>query len=190
MVRTLERRANRTLLTDLHGDHWQKSFVVNHFRAKEIWICYPGGRLGSNASEVPDKALVWNYSEDTLAFRDLPKGSTWLTRGIIEGEGEQLSWDTDLQSWDSDETEWNEESVQRHSLLPVTFIPTGMNRGLIQMDVANIDPLTPRRSGSIERRNLCYLPNRRTKEPMLDIESERILTVSYTHLTLPTILLV
>ena len=43
------------------------------------------------------------------------------------------------------------------------------------MDVANIDPLTPRRSGSIERRNLCYLPNRRTKEPMLDIESEKIL---------------
>ena len=65
------------------GDNWQRSFVVNNFANNEIWFCFPAG-----SAEYPDKALIWNYDDNTLSSRDLlddnhPRGVSFAANGKL-----------------------------------------------------------------------------------------------------------
>ena len=89
-------RAGDRLRQTLNEEFFERSFIVHNEVEEELWVCYP-----ENANEFPSVALIWNYRLDTISYRDLPQGLSWISSGVIapsrgvdEWDGEsELTWD-------------------------------------------------------------------------------------------------
>ncbi len=92
------------LFGNMNGDEHEKSFVVADYGNTEMWACYVSS---SNLTNVQcDKALVWNWANQTFTERDLPETSM-IAYGI---EGDPLasaSWSADASTWTSNTKNWN-----------------------------------------------------------------------------------
>jgi hypothetical protein len=68
----------------------------------EVFFCYP-----DTSSEYCNRALVWNWSTNSLTYRSLPS----VTCGAIcQYEGSAAvgeTWDTDSEAWDADTSGWD-----------------------------------------------------------------------------------
>lgn len=166
---TLDGRHSRSIARELSGVSWRRSFVVNFAAVKENWICYPVGE-----AQFPNKALVWNYQDNTTVFIDLPENFHWITRGIVEGVQASLTWDSDTEvvTWDEDDEAWDTASVQQRNLRPVGFISQGAEKGITQLDVASSNEQV---RTLLERTNFAYRPDRQTVQPIYDPGSEKLL---------------
>ena len=74
----LPNKVRRAVFDDLNADNYLKCFVSADYIRNEMLACYPSG-----ASDVVDKALIWNWKENTFSFRDLP-GVSHMNSGVIE----------------------------------------------------------------------------------------------------------
>lgn len=72
----LDARWRRQLFADIDPTYYNNSFVVAHQAESELWVCYP-----PNGVQYPSKAVVWDYSDNTLTERDLPTATTFATWG-------------------------------------------------------------------------------------------------------------
>jgi hypothetical protein len=93
------------IFTDINGDEFKKCFVTADYNKTEMWACYVSSANVTNAQ--CDKALVWNWSNNTFTIRDLPNV------GFIEfgTEGNPLapgSWNSATSTWATDTLNWNE----------------------------------------------------------------------------------
>lgn len=96
----LDKQARRALFDDFDVAATDRAFVVKNPFFNEAWICY-----ASVGNEVPNKALVWNYVDRTVSYRDLPSVHH-ANFGQLDGTlGD--SWAADSDPWDSDRTLWN-----------------------------------------------------------------------------------
>jgi hypothetical protein len=97
----LSNKLRRTVFDELNGDNYQKCFVAADYVRNEMMACYPSG-----SSTVVDKALIWNWKDNTFSFRDLPDTSH-ISSGIAEitagalWSGATLTWDADSDPWGS-----------------------------------------------------------------------------------------
>ncbi len=101
-------RMRDDLFNNINGDEVAKSFVVADSGNTEIWACYVSATNATNAQ--CDKALVWNYSNNTFTERDLPN------LGMIGygTEGDPLapgSWAAATTTWASDTLNWNQSAT-------------------------------------------------------------------------------
>ena len=55
------------MYNNINGDYYDRMFCVADIPSNEIWACYP-----TVTSDFCDKAMVWNYKENTFSFRTLP----------------------------------------------------------------------------------------------------------------------
>ena len=74
----LSNKMRRTIYDELNGDNYQKCFVAADYIRNEMLACYPAG-----SSTVVNKALIWNWVENTFSLRDLPDVSH-ISSGILE----------------------------------------------------------------------------------------------------------
>lgn len=74
-------RVRRWFFNALSASAYDKSFVVTDYENREILICFP-----EQGSTYPNMALVWNWSTNTWAPRELGGQMTWAAAGIIPGE--------------------------------------------------------------------------------------------------------
>lgn len=81
-------KKNKKLLFDaIDVDNYKNTFVTLYKAQSEIWICYPeSGRTFCN------KALIWNYEDNTWTAKDLPLNTTFITPGILTSQA--LTWGT------------------------------------------------------------------------------------------------
>ena len=63
----LDKQSRRHFFASLDGDAYDKTFVVKNPYVNEILVCY-----AESGATVPNRALVWNYVDKTLTFRDMP----------------------------------------------------------------------------------------------------------------------
>ena len=109
------RRTKDFFFADIDPARKNFTFVQHYEQAQQIWICYC-----TQGSPRPDRAMIWNYEEDNLTFRDIPQVSdiakglldgtvlvtwgsvteTWDTPGISDEDGS--TWDASNNSWESD----------------------------------------------------------------------------------------
>ena len=95
----LSNKLRRTVFDELNGDNYLKCFVAADYVRNEMLACYPAG-----ASTVVNKALIWNWKDNTFSFRDLPdtshisSGIAEITAGAI-WSGATLTWDADSDPW-------------------------------------------------------------------------------------------
>ena len=99
----LPNKVRRAMFEDLSGDNYQKCFVAADYVRNEMLACFP-----SSGSDVVDKALIWNWKDNTFSFRDLPDTS-YIHDGIIDITA-GATWDASTEEWDLGTGHWGERN--------------------------------------------------------------------------------
>ena len=79
----LPNKMRREMFSDLNGDNYEKVFVAADYARNEMLACYPSG-----ISTIPDKALIWNWKDNTFSLRGIPdlyhinSGIAEITTGV------------------------------------------------------------------------------------------------------------
>ena len=89
----------REMFTDLNGDEYKKCFVVADHTRGEMLACYPS----STATEC-NKALIWNWKNNTFSIRDLPE-LTHINSGIASITTGN-AWNTVTETWNTGTGYW------------------------------------------------------------------------------------
>jgi hypothetical protein len=114
----LPNKVRRAMFEDLSGDNYQKCFVAADYVRNEMLACFP--RSGSS---VVDKALIWNWKDNTFSFRDLPDTS-FISHGIIDITT-GATWDGNANIWDEGIGNWGERNYDN------------VKKNLVFLDVTN-----------------------------------------------------
>ena len=98
----LEGRAADRLFDSIDSAAYQKCFLTHYKPRNEVWICYPEvGETWAN------KALIWNYADNTWYERDIPKSST-IKQGVVEIITGQTWNEYTTETWADLERPWSE----------------------------------------------------------------------------------
>ena len=98
----LHHRLRKFLAGQIDSTHYRKSFLALNYGLFEAWVCFP-----STGNTHANKALVWNWKENTWGVRELPS-SAFIASGIIDPSGAASTWDADAGSWDADASAWDD----------------------------------------------------------------------------------
>jgi hypothetical protein len=96
----MTQRMRRYLFDSIDPDNYGNSFLSLNQPKNEIWICYP-----TTGEYWPNRAVVWNYKENTFGVRDLPVGTTYATNGVVN-PSDSLTWST-TDTWDDGDDPWD-----------------------------------------------------------------------------------
>ena len=106
----LPKKVRRAMFEDMEGSQYQKCFVAADYTRNEMLACFPS--IG--ADEV-DRAMIWNWKDNTFSFRDLPDTAS-IGRGIEDiSPGE--TWDANTNTWNTGIGGWgtrNFDSVAKY----------------------------------------------------------------------------
>jgi hypothetical protein len=94
------------LFSSIRDDASERTFVVPDYQNTSMWICYCSSDRNTLSLKGCNKALIWNWVEDTWSIRDLPN-VRYATYGIVDPKLPN-TWDSDAGSWDTDTTIWGE----------------------------------------------------------------------------------
>lgn len=97
-------RRREELFGAIDSSSYTRIFVAPNYAKQEMWICYP-----QSGSTLPDKAMIWNWRDNTWSDRELPN-SPHIGYGIINDSNETTTWDADGEVWDTDTTTWDAKS--------------------------------------------------------------------------------
>jgi hypothetical protein len=96
----LDKTTRRWLFKTIDSESYDKCFLTKNVYFNEVWICFP--ELGQARCT---KALVYNYKDSTVSFRDLPQVTSGATGLVDEGAAE--TFDSSVGTNDSDDAPFN-----------------------------------------------------------------------------------
>lgn len=99
-VSALENKWKKYLRDNLDPTTGKRSFVFAREKTNEVMLCFP--ELGH---EFPNAALVWNWRDGTVAYRNFDADISLVALGPISISGDP--WNLDTATWDSDATIWD-----------------------------------------------------------------------------------
>lgn len=70
-------RLKRWLRRQIDATYYARSYVAVNPARNEVWICYP--YIGT---DVPNRALVWNWTDNTFGMRELPN-APYAASGLL-----------------------------------------------------------------------------------------------------------
>jgi hypothetical protein len=89
------------LFGEIDSTYYYKTFLAHNKNNSEVWICYP--QTGAT-NGFPNKALVWNYVDNTWAVRDLPS-CNFIAKGLVNPNltntwaASSDTWNTNIVNW-------------------------------------------------------------------------------------------
>jgi len=86
----------------IDGDKYKRSFCVTDYNRSEVLACFPSA---DNISGQCDKALVWNWVNDSFSLRDLPDLG-YIAYGTIGNEDALTTWATATPTWTTVTGHW------------------------------------------------------------------------------------
>jgi len=95
----LPNRLRREMFSTINGDEYSKAFVAADYTRNEMLACYPSG-----SATFCNKALIWNWKENTLSIRDLPD-LAHINSGIAEIVA-GATWASSTSTWDAGSGAW------------------------------------------------------------------------------------
>ncbi len=109
----LPNKLRRAVFDDINaGDtvnpSWKRCFVAADYVHQEMLACYPSGN-----STVPNKAVIWNWRNNTFSLRDLPDTSH-INAGILEVVVGGSTWTSVVGDWDSESDSWGFSAYDAH----------------------------------------------------------------------------
>jgi len=96
----LDKQSRRWLFQNIDVAGKGLCFVFKNPFLNEAYICFPA--IGATSC---NRALVWNYKDKTVSFREVPDVNH-ADVGLVDNTLGS-SWDLDLDAWDADLTLWN-----------------------------------------------------------------------------------
>jgi len=137
--------AREALFQDMDTDYNDRAFVFKNPFLNEVFVCYAS--IGASA---PNKALVWNYKDKTVTYRDIPNLHHAAFGKVSDSLGD--SWAADNDPWDSDLTAWNQpDNVPNLARV----LMASADKELLLLDAAATFNGTPIES-YLERRGLAF----------------------------------
>lgn len=116
----IDKRVRRWLFNNLDSDNRGRSFAVSYKRRNEVWFCFP--EVGQSWC---NKALVWNYSENTFGVRDIPN-LAHANAGVISASSTD-TWDSRTDVWNDADGTWGfDEYSQSTKRLMMASTDTGL----------------------------------------------------------------
>jgi len=73
------RRWKKWLFAQIDGTNYERSYVTVNHSDSEVWCCFP-----ETGYTFPNKALVWNWKNNTVCPIDLPNSTGHIEWGIID----------------------------------------------------------------------------------------------------------
>lgn len=95
----LDRKTRRHLFQSIDVNGLSKCFVFKSPFTNEVFVAYP-----SIGSETCNEAMVWNYIDQTVSFKDIPS-LTHAECGPVPS-GLVQTWDSDSDPWSADVSSW------------------------------------------------------------------------------------
>lgn len=102
------------LFSNIRSDAYDRLFVVPDYANTEMWVCYCSTDKNDLADKSCDRALVWNWDENTWSIRDIPD-VRYGTYGIVDPKSPDY-WDASSGSWDTDSVVWGEANYNPSKL--------------------------------------------------------------------------
>lgn len=96
----VSKRQKRWLQANISSDRYERSFCVNDPKNNSCYFCFP-----TDGAEFPNLAMVYNYQDGQVSFKDLPQLSSIVPALVTEVTVDP--WESDLAAWDSDTTTWD-----------------------------------------------------------------------------------
>jgi len=78
MQSVIDKRRRRFLFDDMDGNYYDRTYVFANYPKNEMWVCYVEK---DHASQLPNKAAVWNWRENTWGSRILPSSNLTVASG-------------------------------------------------------------------------------------------------------------
>ncbi len=162
----LDKRLKRFLSNTIDPNEFERSFCVGVPLADEMWFCLP--EIGAT---YPTLAMVWNYRDNTITFREL-RDLSYIANAIIDESAPDPTWDTDDEAWDLDSTVWGQRTFNPQAIGILGTDPT--NTKLFQLDETNqFDGVNIDRF--IEREGLAIVGQDRQGQPKVDLTRRKLL---------------
>lgn len=102
------------LFNSIREDAYDRTFVVADHQNTTMWVCFCSSDRNDPALKGCDRALLWNWREDTWSIRDLPN-IRYATFGIVDPKASD-SWDAAAGTWDTDSSTWGESNYNPSKL--------------------------------------------------------------------------
>jgi hypothetical protein len=112
-------KTRRLIASLIDPSTFERMFVTANFKAKEVSVCFP--EVGSTWS---NKALVWNWVQDTWGVRDLPDVA-FMASGLVDPGDTGSIWSGASGTWDTDTVSWGERTynpAQRDLLMALPSV--------------------------------------------------------------------
>lgn len=100
VTQVLDKQARRALFQDMDASATDRAFVFKNPFLNEVFVCY-----ASIGNSIPNRALVWNYKDRTVSYRDIPSlhhAGYGTVDNLLDG-----TWEADGDPWNTDLTVWN-----------------------------------------------------------------------------------
>lgn len=170
----LDRKYKRALYNAIDTTNYAASFTVVYPAQTSVWFCFP-----RSGSAFCNAALVWNWKDNTLTFRDLANVAHGAA-GIINDSTVVLTWDADTQPWDLDNSIWDADPFNPAALSLLMANASGNK--LLQIDQTETFTGVPF-TAYVERTGLGY-PVKVDAPP--DYTNMKYVTKLWPHLIGPT----
>tara|TARA_R110000868_G_scaffold19224_3_gene82892 strand:- start:1452 stop:3020 length:1569 start_codon:yes stop_codon:yes gene_type:complete len=102
----IDDRVKTFLFRDIDSVFFHKTFLAHNKIKNEVWICYP--QTGA-VNGFPDRALIWNYRDNTWTLRDLP-GVNYIAKGLVNPALANTWTANGSLTWQSVTFKWSERS--------------------------------------------------------------------------------
>ena len=100
----LQGRMRTWLQNSMDSTYYARSFVVANHAKSEVWVCFP--LVGSTTC---NRALVWNYTENTFGVRELPNATAGAFGPLASTATD--TWNADSDAWNDDTTAWDQVDI-------------------------------------------------------------------------------
>ena len=98
----LESRGRDLIRGQVDTTHYRKSFLAINPVFKEVLVCFP--EIGNTQ---PNKALVWDWVNQTIGLRDLP-GAGHIEAGVVSAVDSTELWSGAVGDWSTDPAAWGD----------------------------------------------------------------------------------
>lgn len=96
----LNKQTRRFLFRQINPAYSDRCFVFVNRLYNEVLVCYP-----SLDSSTCNKAMVWNFVDKTISFRDMPSLNHASNGAIDDTSG--ATWSSETAAWDADTSLWD-----------------------------------------------------------------------------------
>jgi hypothetical protein len=156
----LDAKMRKYLQNDLDQQNSLNSFCMHHPAQREAWFCYP-----SAGQTFPNKALIWNYGEDTLQVRDF--NGLYGTTGTTQTSG-GTAWSSLTNLWEANLEPWATEGKRQ----TVFFDPNTTK--IYRVDSGEtFDGTNP--LAFVERTGLAVIGKDRQGQPKVNFSNRKLL---------------